>query len=203
MISLLAATAIQTSRVVEWLEPTAPFVTIQAVVKLPDLSTKHRNLLRMIAGCLGEETKTYSGTQIFDIASRTGSRLRAEVMDDHIRVGMDVVPADTMTGISMVAAVLRESSIAEASLQRVSTDLTYRRLPFWRQAVDLRSFEPPKYDARELNELIATVFRPENVWLGVGGKVSPGAATEKWEELTLVWQMARPPRLDKVPVEPV
>lgn len=203
MISLLAATAIQTSRVVEWLEPTAPFVTIQAVVKLPELNTKQRNLLRMVAGCLGEETRTYSGSQIFDIASRTGSRLRAEVMDDHIRVGMDVVPADTMTGISMVSAVLRESAITEASLQRISTDLTYRRLAFWRQAVDLRSFQPPKYDARELNELLAIVFRPENVWLGVGGKVAPGAATEKWEELTSAWQMARPPRTERPSAEPI
>ena len=100
MIAILAAAVMQTSPVVEWLEPTATVTSIQAVVKLPPLTRKQATILRIVCGALGEDTATYSGSQIFEITSRTGSQLRVTMMEDHIRLGMDVVPADMTTGIS-------------------------------------------------------------------------------------------------------
>jgi hypothetical protein len=196
MIALLAAAVIQTSPVIEWLDPTASVVSIEAVVKLPSLTQKQFALLRVVCGTLGEETATYSGTQIADIAARTGSRLRATVMEDHIRIGMDVVPADLGTGISMVGAVLKESAIKTDSLKRVSDDLQFRRFSFWRQALDRYAFDPPRYMATDLTDLVSTVFRPENVTLAVGGKLTPGVATEKWDAVVSSWKPARPVKLD-------
>jgi hypothetical protein len=196
LISLFAAAAIQSSQIVEWLEPAANRVTIQAVVKLPELSTKQRSILRLVGGVLGRETKTYSGAQIADLAARTGSRVRVTVMEDHLRLGFEVVPADLNNGISVLGAMLRESQIEPAWLQSVADDLQFRRFPFWRQALDGRPFEPPKYSERELQEVVALVFRPENVTLGVGGKLTPGQATTRWDDMVSTWALPKAPRLD-------
>lgn len=194
MIALIAAAAIQSSAVVEWLEPGAEIVTIQAVIKLPELSPKQSCLLRMVGGVLGRDTKTFSGVQIADLAARTGSRVRVTVMDDHLRLGFDVVPADMNNGLNMLGSILRESQIEVSALQQASADLQFRQFPYWRQALDARVFETPKYSMGELQDLMTLVFRPENVTLGVGGKLTPGQATSKWGDILAVWKMPRLPR---------
>lgn len=195
MIALLAAAIIQTGGVVEWYDESARLVSIQAVVKLPALDSRHRNLLRLTAGCLGRETKTFSAAQIASVPGNVGSRIRVTLMEDHLRVGMDVAPGDLSIGVSMMGSILREPTITPDDLQAVADDLQFRRFPYWRQALDLRPFEPPKYLQRDLDELMAVVFRPENVTLGVGGKLEPGLATRKWEEVKAKWTLGRPPQL--------
>ncbi|HJP84174.1 MAG TPA: hypothetical protein VJ835_11800, partial [Fimbriimonadaceae bacterium] len=39
-------------------------------------------------------------------------------------------------------------------------------------------------------------FRPENITIGVGGKIEPGVASRKWEEWTSDWKAPKLPRLD-------
>jgi len=191
VIPLLAAAVIQSTQVVEWLEPTSQFVSIQAVVKLPNLSERQARILRLVSGTMGRETETFSATQIADIGGRVGSTMRVTQMPDHIRVSFDVVPADWSTGVSMVGSVLRESAVRAEDLQSVADDLQFRRFPYWRTALDLQPFEPPKYTLPEVQEIVAAVFRPENVTLGVGGKITPGQATAKWEDVLLNWKVSR------------
>jgi hypothetical protein len=193
LISILVAAAIQSPAVVEWLDPTWGVVSIQAVVKLPQLSQKEYSLLAQVVGTLGSETSTYSGTQIADIAVRAGSRMRASLMPDHVRVGMEVVAADASTGIGMVGAVLRESVVNETKLSAVAQDFQFRRQNFWRQATDSLRFQPEKYLAEDITELMERVFRPENVTLAVGGKITPGVATQRWEDIRAAWSMKRLP----------
>ena len=191
MIPLIAAATIQSAQVVEWLEPTSQTVSIQAVVKLPKLSDRQARILRLVSGTMGRETETFSATQIADIGGRVGSVMRVTQMPDHIRVSFDVVPADWSTGLSMVGSVLRESAIRAEDLQSVADDLQFRRFPYWRSALDLQPFEPPKYTFPEVQELVAAVFRPENVTIGVGGKITPGQANAKWEDVVQSWKATR------------
>jgi len=202
VIALIAAAVFQAPPVIEWFDPTASTVSIQAVVKLPPLSRKQLAILKVACGTLGEDTATYSGSQIADIAARTGSRLRATVMEDHVRIGMDVVGADLTTGISMVGSVLKESTIKNESMQRAVGDLQFRRYSYWRQALERGPFEPPRYTQGDLDDVLVSVFRPENVTLAVGGKITPGVATQKWDEVIAGWKPARPPR-PTVAVDPL
>ena len=191
MISILAAAALQSTGVVEWLDPSWGIVSIQAVVKLPPLTPKERNLLAQVVGTLGMETVPYSGAQIADLAARAGSRMRASLMPDHIRIGMEVVPADTSTAIGMVAAAIREPVVSPERLDLAAQDLQFRRMYFWRQALDLQPFQATKYVAADIPALIERVFRPENVTLAVGGKIRPGIATQRWEDIRNAWTLRR------------
>lgn len=195
MITLLAAAVIQAGTVVEWFDATPKYVSIQAVIRIPKLDNRNRNLLRLIVGSLGKNTKTYSATQIADVAGRTGSRVRTTMMDDHIRVGFDVVPADQGLGVSMMGAILKDSIIKPEDLDAVSNDLQFREFSFWRSALALNSFETPKYLLKEFSDLTAVVLRPENITLGVGGNLQPGLATNKWEEIKAKWLLPRKPEL--------
>jgi hypothetical protein len=192
MIPLLAAAAIQSAQVVEWLEPSSQIVSIQAVVKLPKLSERQAHILRLVTGSLGRETATFSENQIADIGGRVGSTMRVTQMPDHIRVSFEVVPADWSTGMSMVGSVVREITVRPEDLQNVADDLQFRMFPYWRAALELQPFEPPKYTSAEVAEVVAAVFRPEYVTLGVGGKITPGLATSKWEDIVQNWKVARP-----------
>lgn len=195
MIAILAAAVIQGGNVVEWFDATPKTVSIQAVIKVPRLDSRHRNLLRLVVGCIGKDTKPYSAIQIAEVVGRTGSRVRTSMMEDHIRVGMDVLPVDLNNGITMMGAILKDAVIKPGDLEAVSNDLQFREFSFWRNAVELNPFENPKYTAKEVTDLIAVVFRPENVTLGVGGNVQPGLATRKWEEIKAKWQLGRKPEL--------
>ena len=138
-MSLVATIALQipaTPSVVEWLDQTADYVSIQAIIKLPSIARRDRALLRMATGTLGQDTSTYSRNQIQDIVGRTGSRVRAVVSEDHVRVSIEVVPADLATGVSMMHSLLRESSFLPESLSAVADDLTFRRFSDWRQALE-------------------------------------------------------------------
>lgn len=196
MIALIAAAAaIQSTSVVEWFEPTADVVSIQAVVKVPKLDPRNQNLLRLIATCVGSDTSTYSAVQIADIAARTGSRVRVTMMEDHIRVGMSVVPADQSTGVGMMGAMLRDVTPKEGQLEAAASDLQFRQYSYWRQALETTPFELPKYTQKDVADLISYVFRPENITLGVGGKVQPGEATRRWNDVVSRWPSSRLPQL--------
>lgn len=194
MIALFLSLALQTGPVIEIPDETADFVTIQAIVRVPALSEKHRNLLRIVGGSLGEETESFTKAQIADIAGRVGGRLRVWVSNDHLRVSMYAVPADLRTAIAMVGSVLKEPVLRRENLQSISDDLQSRRYSFWRQALDLTPFRLPKYETRDLDWLRTTVFRPEAVTLAVAGRFTPGQASQKWQEILEDWHVGRLPR---------
>lgn len=198
---ILAALAygvmVQSSHVLEMPDPTAEVVTIQAVVKLPELSWKQRNLLKVVAGTMGGDTTTYSRNQIADLAARVGQRLRVTVMEDHLRVSYQVLAPDFKNGIAMVASVLRESTPKEEELQSSIENLQFRQLGFWAEALDGMAFDTPRYTARELDDLKTLVFRPENTTVAISGKFEPGQATARWGELEFFWKPKPIPRPDR------
>ncbi|MCC7229693.1 MAG: insulinase family protein [Fimbriimonadaceae bacterium] len=184
----------QTSPIIELPDETADFVTVQAVVHVPALNENHRNLLKIVGGSLGEETESFTRSQIADIAGRVGGRLRVWVSNDHLRVSMYAVPADMRTAIAMVGSVLKEPVLRPEVLQSVGDDLQSRRYSFWRQALEMTPFALPKYESRDMEWLRTTVFRPENVTVAVAGKFLPGQASQKWQEFLDDWHVGRLPR---------
>jgi hypothetical protein len=196
MIAFLAAIAIQQSAVVEVLDESASVVSIQAVVKVPRLDSRQRSVVQVMVSALGEDTKTYSKAQIADVAGRVGSQVRASLSPDHIRIGFSVVPADEAIGISMLGSILKDGRFEDSALERVADDLTFRRWSYWRLAVEGHGFEKPKYSRKEFDDLAAAIFRPENITIGVGGKIEAGVATQKWEDLVADWKPPKLPRLE-------
>ena len=190
MIALIAAFGMQSTGIVEWLDPTWNYVSVQAVVKVPPLTANEHNLLTQIVSTL-DESATYRAVQVADVAARTGSRLRANLMPDHIRIGMEVVPADTAIGVSMVASVLREPVVAPERIDAAGQDLRFRRSGYWRQALGPSTFEPARYLPRDVSELMERVFRPDNVTLAVGGNLTPGVASAKWDEIRAAWTVRK------------
>jgi len=203
LTALAAAAMFQTNHVVEILDPTMDAVDIEAVVRLPELTWHQRGLLEEMAGSLVQDTPTFSRNQIEELASHVGQRMRVSIMEDHIRVSFVVAPQDVESGISMVGSVLREPVFTEDSLKATSEDLQFRRFGYWRQALKGVPFDPPKYTRRDVAELKAVIFRPENVTVGVCGKFVSGQPSAKWAEVESQWQPGRIPRLydDQAPAK--
>lgn len=192
--ALVACVLLQGGQVIELPDPTVDSVSIQAVVKLPELSIRQRSLLRVVANSLAEDTATFSRAQMSEVAARVGSRMRVTLMEDHLRLSFDVLAPDIKNGLSMVASVLREPALTDDVLKQASEDLQFRRVDYWRQTLLGVQFEMPRYNRRDLDELRALVLRPENVTLGVAGKFEPGEAAQQWAELESRWQAGRIPR---------
>ena len=193
MTTLIAALVLQVSvpPVVEWLEPKSSVTSIQVVVNLPELNAKDRALLRIVASTTGEGSVSYGPGQLDEIFSRTGARIRTTLGADHLRMSGEVVPADLPSALNMLASLLKEPTASPERLQAASDDLQFRRLSWWRQALNPTGFIPPRYSSTDLASLRARVFRPERIHLAVGGKLQPGLATSKWTELMSAWQVPK------------
>jgi hypothetical protein len=203
MIGLIAAIAVQSSGFVAKPDPSADFVSLQAVVRLPELDERNRTILTLVVARLGKETASYGGSQMADIANRAGSRLRVTAMEDHVRISMGVVPADALTGIRMLASVLKESRLSPQDLQNAADDFTFRRHSYWQEALNRYPFKLQTYRQDDVQAFVAGVLRPENVTLGVAGKVNSDACKEAWEQSISDWRPGAKPRSLGSSVRPV
>lgn len=194
MLAFLAATVMSTvGTVIEVPDKDTETVRIEALVKLPTLSPIQRSLLDGIAGVFPCDTATFSKGQINDLSGRVGQRLRATAMDDYLRLSYEVLAPDVLTGLSMVASTLREPTLTTSQIDLSLQALRSRRLGYWESALKLNPFLQPKYSERDITNLKTLVFRPENVTVAVVGNFTPGAPTQRWQELEMLWTPGRLP----------
>jgi hypothetical protein len=191
MIAALAFVAFALNPVTEVIRPDSRIASIQAIVRLPPMDRMHRDLLTVYANCLGQDTHTFSKNQIAELAGRVGSRFRVSILSDHIRLSLETVPADFSTGLSMMASAIKEPTVSQQDIDDRIADLQFRHFGYWREALLKSGLSLTRFSKRELDDTVAAIFRPENVWLGVSGKIEPGLSESKWSSAVADWSVPK------------
>ncbi len=84
MITLLAIAFLAPTRVVEVVEPNARNVSIQALVKMPNLGAKDMAKHDIVVQAIPKQTEVYSRREMLMVTS--GDPVRANITPDHIRL---------------------------------------------------------------------------------------------------------------------
>ncbi len=187
--------------VMEVVDNTASYVSVQAIVPLPKLSGHEIAEMQILADTMAVEVDGLSRPQMLNFAAQAGDTLRITLMPDHLRIQIGVLPSDMRSAISYVDQILHNSRLMPAALNDAMAEVPSRKRPMWAIAVQPYKVRYERIRREELVDLYHRVCRPENVWLSVGGPIKPGAAEAIWQAKLKDWKTERPakPSLDANP----
>jgi hypothetical protein len=180
------------SRVVELRDPSAPLVSVHAIVPLPEMGPHDEAVVRVVAEAIKDSTESYGKEQWRDVAARAGSVLRCTTMPDHIEISMGVPPGETKTALTFLHAIVRRATLPDDAIARALEMLPLRHHGFWMGAMLPLRLDYGRIRRVEVVEMYQRLFRPEKVTVAVGGPIQPGEADAVWSNLISDWV---PPRL--------
>lgn len=193
MIAALALSVLPKVIAIE--DESADIVTLQAVVRIPELTPRYRLGLRAVCDLLMAGTEEYSATTLRRYLNQTGSEPTIQFLPGCIRIGLTLPGDQFRTGVSMLDSLLRRASFEPAAVASWSPKTTIK--DYW-EATLLGSL-PNVKDLRtgDIRDSYLRYFRPENTTIAVAGKLEPGAV-ERISERFSDWNppRPRPPALD-------
>jgi predicted Zn-dependent peptidase len=206
IVQIALAVAVQgLNPVVEVIDPSAQYVSVQAVIRLPELSGREQAEAELIAETVSDQIEGFATAEMRDMSARAGESLQITLMPDHIRIQFGCLPSDYRSAITYVDQIIRSSVLPQESLTKAMEDIPYRSRAPWNIALRLTKLEFERIRQDEVLALYHRLFRPENVWLSVGGPLKPGTAEEVWEQINADWKPGKPARasLDRRPLAEV
>lgn len=184
MIALLALAA----TVYENMESSAAEVSIQALVRLPQMDAQDANALEVLADVLPQEIEGYSRRDMLTVTG--GVPPRCIVEPDHLRLVLVTHPANVKSGMSLLDAMMRRSRITDT---RVREAVQRRnRISYWGAALRPVDLNLSTVRGQEVLDLYGRLFRPDDIVLAVGGKIVPHQAQQEWEQRLANWPKPRP-----------
>jgi hypothetical protein len=194
--SLALFVAMQASNpVTELIDPTAKFVSVQAIVKLPQLSGHEMAEAKILAEIMADEVSGYGRSEMRDIAARAGESLRITLMPDHIRIQIGVLSSDLKPAIAYIDQILRYSRLSADSINKAMAEIPFRSQSLWASALQPYKYKFERIKRDEIVELYHRLCRPEAVWLTVGGPIEEGVADAYWAAKVKDWNPGKmPPR---------
>jgi hypothetical protein len=188
---ILLAGLVLAGLVVENVEPEATEVSIQVMARVPRLTARQADAMDALVAALPREVEGYSRRDVFTVTG--GDTVRCQSGPDYVRISFHVPPSNWRVGLSLMEALVRSSKLT------MPEGTSPGRVTAWVAA--LRPYERSRNPRpNEVADLYRTLFRPENLTLGVGGPIPAGAAREDWEARMAKWT---PPRiLAPSPYEP-
>lgn len=205
MIALLLAGALQTPHVAELVDPTAKIVSVQAIVKLPELTVGERAAATLLAASIAEDVDGYSHGTMLDVTARAGDTVRVTLMPDELRIQVGVLPSDVKLGVAFVDQILCNSLLPEAAMNKAILGAPFRKRGIWETALSPIRIDFARVRRQDVIDLYHRLIRPENTWLAVGGPIVAGEAQKLWEARVADWAPGRAPRapFDERPPEEV
>ncbi|MFI5385073.1 MAG: hypothetical protein ACHQ50_03040 [Fimbriimonadales bacterium] len=189
------ALAIQNGNPVsEVVDPGAKVVSVQAIVKLPEMGGHEQAETRLIAETMADQVEGYSQSEMRDIAARAGEKLRITAMPDHLRIQIGVLPGDLKPAIGYVSQILRNAAFPADSLNAAMAEIPFRSRSLWATALQPFNVVFNRVRREDVVDLYHRISRPENVWLSVGGPMRPGEAEDAWSTETRDWTPGKLPR---------
>lgn len=193
MISALALAALP--RVIALEEPSVDEVTLQAIVRLPDLTPRYKLGLRAVCDLLLSGTEEYSASTLRRYLNQTGSEPMVQLLPGCIRIGITLPSDQAKTGISMMDSLLRRGAFEQNTVAAWSPKSYVR--DYWEAT--LQGSLPNVKDLRfgDVRDAYIRYFRPENTTVAIAGKLEPGLSERLAERLS-DWNppRPRPPALD-------
>lgn len=204
MITLLLAGALQTAHIAELIDPAAKIVSVQAIVKLPDLTVGERAAATLLAASIAEDVDGYSHGTMLDVTARAGDTVRVTLMPDELRIQVGVLPSDVKLGVAFVDQILRNSLLPEGPMNKAILEAPLRKRGAWETALAPTKIDFARIRRQDVVDLYHRLVRPENTWLAIGGPIVPGEAQRLWDARIADWapgRAAKPPFDERVPEE--
>ncbi len=176
-------------------EPAARETSIEASVELPKLTDDQFAALAVVVRTIPKQTEEYIRR---DMASMTlgGQSPRCELTPDHIRIGIVMPPGDVRHGLGILESLVRRPSLFQDALNDSADSLATRRLGPWEMALQGR-VSAFRITHDQAAAIMRYIFRPDRIYVAVGGQLEPGLAESEWERRTAGW--AAPSRLEEFP----
>jgi hypothetical protein len=190
MIAFLLLALLAPSKVLEFVDPQADRISIQALVRIPDLGAKDLAKLNIIVGAIPKQTLEFSRREMLEVTD--GEPPRCSVTPDVIRLVVDVPPANLKLGLGVMNAMIRDATLNEDNLNAAAQEIA--QPDYWAAALNPIVLPSVKLSPDEAQALYQRVFRPERIQLVVGGKFAPGAAEQGWSSRLSDWAVGREPK---------
>ena len=173
MIPLLAAFAFRFEQtIVELPKPDARAISIQAILKVPDLGSKDFAKLQIIARTIPKQTQPFPRREMMMITD--GAPVKCQITPDRIRVVVNVAPGKLKAGISLLYALMNEATLTQDNLD--ASELQVQRVDYWSAALNPVLVPRVKLGAEEAQVLYHKVFQIQLATIAVGGAFRSGEA---------------------------
>lgn len=179
---------------VEIPDPSADYISYQAVVRLPQLNPRGVALSQVLADAILDGTRGYHRRELFQHGS-AASRIRCSTMPDHIRIGLSVRKGQEELGADLMFELLDSARFDDKAVKEATDRAQVRQRGYWGEALqpifgDFNGIARPA-----VREFYRQTFRPENLTVAVGGAVKAGAGTGFLETKFAGWTpVAEPAR---------
>jgi predicted Zn-dependent peptidase len=189
--ALLLGVALASPQVVEVRIPDAEAIHIQALVKLPKLDARELGAAQLLTATLSAGTSDLTGIELRRLAGFVGYPLTCTLMPDHIRIAFAVSKSDLPLASRILEDLLRKATFPDESINPLLETMPFRRRSFFTEALDPAV---PRFDrvTREtIVKLYTHIFRPENVFVAVGGAFAPGQGKAEMTSRFASWSPDR------------
>jgi len=185
LLALLPATGVPT--VVELPDPTATTISMQVLVKLPELDARELAEAKVLAALLPDGTEEITRYQLKLWTSAEGESFHCAVLPDHLRLSFSVPKTDLAMAGLIIESVCRRATLSEDAFKSALDDLSSRESSYWAEALDPRIPRFDRIKQSNVAALYAHLFRPENIWIAVGGGFQPGDAIKDLADRFADW----------------
>jgi len=197
MIAAFVALAIaQTSktRVIEVPEPGTGYVSIAAVVPVPEMDPLGRASADVLAQLITNDNDKYSKFEMRDLCI-PGGQPKCYAMADHMTIELSVLPADVPAGMRMLAAMVSSARMEIDVMNSYLLSEPYRHKSVWSEALDPEDRAWDRLRAADISNFYHRVFRPDNITIAAGGDANQGAAQAAWNDASRTWRRQFAPTL--------
>ncbi|HXH61576.1 MAG TPA: hypothetical protein VNI20_09475 [Fimbriimonadaceae bacterium] len=192
MIALLvAAVAMQDSpvRVLELVEPSAPYIVVQANIKAPaQMSAREATAWQVLGRLLLLGTVEYTPFTIRDYGSQAGIPPSVTVMPDFMRLELVVPKGGLSLAGQFLYAMLTRPGLREEDIEKVMSQLESEEQSAWVSALVGIDYTYDKLRQGDVQRLWEHTFRPANINIVVGGVFDPGAAKKEMDYRFSAWK---------------
>ncbi|MBX3119399.1 MAG: insulinase family protein [Fimbriimonadaceae bacterium] len=165
-------------------------ITIQALVRLPELHLGDRAAAEVLVGAMRDGSNEY-GRVTMRRNSAPGYEPRFILMPDHIRVSVTVDRGELSTGLGMIVSLLRDPLLSDEALNAAIGEADRTPETPWLTALRPELLAVNKVRRVEVVELYQTLFQPSNIFVVAMGEFDPGRAEQEWNTRTKDWQDKR------------
>jgi predicted Zn-dependent peptidase len=193
MIFALALAALSGPQVLEYPDPKAPNIVVQAVVKLGPLSGREQAMAQIIDDTLLDATDSYDEGQIWQYSTLAGESMKCSLSGDHFRIQLTVPKGQMSLAGELTAELLEHSRLTEGVIQSDIVTASIRPASYWSELLQPFKLNYKKMHHDEVMEFYHKVFVPANTTIAVAGPFTTGEGQAAMDKYIGDWSAPKVP----------
>lgn len=194
---VLAIAAQPQLKVVETPIPGSGLVVIQAYVQAPDLGPQDAAALKVIGETLLDGTQEFTRGELLSYGAQAGVPPTVSILPDFLKVQIAVPKRGLSVAAALIESILVRPSLKPEDMEAHIQSLRERHRPAWATALDPRLLAYKDLRVPDVQNLMARLFRPDNILFSVGGDFDAGEGSAELLKAFNSWQVGRKPYVAK------